>query len=87
MQIPLDSVEKMWQELEVFEMGLNKITAKKLMGNLYPTHMKARSILNQLVVHAAPLYAQNSIEMFLHSLPRFKLSDRGLIGKLKAYLK
>jgi len=25
-QIPLDNVEKLWQELETFENGLNKIT-------------------------------------------------------------
>ena len=27
-QIPVDSVDKLWQELEAFENGLNKITVR-----------------------------------------------------------
>jgi hypothetical protein len=35
-QIPLDNVERLWQELEAFETGLNKITASlSLKGHIF----------------------------------------------------
>jgi cleavage stimulation factor subunit 3 len=37
-QIPLDNVERLWQELEAFETNLNRITAKKFMADLSPAH-------------------------------------------------
>ncbi|KAF9474614.1 Suf-domain-containing protein [Pholiota conissans] len=91
-QIPLDNVERLWQELEAFETGLNKITAKKFMADLSPAHMQARTVLRQLVNHVTPLYAQpggvsSGAEMYLPSMPRFDASERALVGKWKAYLK
>jgi hypothetical protein len=50
-QIPLDNVERLWQEFVAFETGLNKITAKKFMADLFPAHMQARTVLRQLVNH------------------------------------
>jgi hypothetical protein len=50
-QNTLDHVERLWQELEVFETGLNKITAKKFMADLSPAHMQARTVLRQLMNH------------------------------------
>lgn len=55
-QIPLDNVEALWQELEAFETGLNRITAKKFMADLSPAHMQARTTLRQLVNHLATLF-------------------------------
>lgn len=55
-QIPLDNVEALWQELEAFETGLNRITAKKFMADLSPGHMQARTTLRQLVNHLVTLF-------------------------------
>lgn len=91
-QIPLDNVERLWQELEAFETNLNKITAKKFMADLSPAHMQARTTLRQLSNHLSGLYPplsnQNGRpELFLPALPTFDTSERTLVGKWKAYLK
>ncbi|PPQ72015.1 hypothetical protein CVT26_007975 [Gymnopilus dilepis] len=86
-QIPLDNVERLWQELEAFETGLNKITAKKFMADLSPAHMQARTVYRQLMNHIGPLYPPNGPDLFLPSLPKFDASERALVGKWKAYLK
>ena len=86
-QIPLDNVERLWQELEAFETNLNRITAKKFMADLSPAHMQARTVLRQLVNHIGAIYPPNSPEIFLPSLPKFDASERALVGKWKAYLK
>ena len=86
-QIPLDNVERLWQELEAFETNLNRITAKKFMADLSPAHMQARTVLRQLINHAGAIYPPNSPEIFLPSLPKFDASERALVGKWKAYLK
>jgi cleavage stimulation factor subunit 3 len=92
-QIPLDNVEKLWQELEAFETNLNKITAKKFMSDLSPSHMQARTVVRQLANHLTPLFppstpsSSSQREIFLPSLPTFNPSERTLVGKWKAYLK
>ncbi|KAF8075815.1 hypothetical protein FPV67DRAFT_1469355 [Lyophyllum atratum] len=92
-QIPLDNVEGLWQELEAFENSLNRITAKKFMADLSPSHMQARTTLRQLTNHVATLYpipppsAPNRPELLLPSLPTFTAGERALVGKWKAYLK
>ena len=86
-QIPLDNVERLWQDLEAFETKLNRITAKKFMADLSPAHMQARTVLRQLVNHVGAIYPPNSPEIFLPSLPKFDASERALVGKWKAYLK
>ncbi|PPR07843.1 hypothetical protein CVT24_002988 [Panaeolus cyanescens] len=86
-QIPLDNVEKLWQELESFETGLNRITAKKFMADLSPGHMQARTVLRQLTNHLSALYTSSPNELHLPVLPRFDASERALVGKWKAYLK
>ena len=86
-QIPLDNVERLWQELEAFETNLNRITAKKFMADLSPAHMQARTVLRQLVNHVGAIYPPSSSEIFLPSLPKFDASERALVGKWKAYLK
>ncbi len=93
-QIPLDNVERLWQELETFETNLNKITAKKFMADLSPAHMQARTVLRQLTNHLSALYPPPSSkivngrqEIWLPSLPKFDAAERSLVGKWKAYLK
>lgn len=93
-QIPLDNVERLWQELETFETNLNKITAKKFMADLSPAHMQARTVLRQLTNHLSALFPPPSSkfvngrqEIWLPSLPKFDPAERALVGKWKAYLK
>ncbi|KAG6841341.1 hypothetical protein C0991_012166 [Blastosporella zonata] len=92
-QIPLEGVETLWQELESFENGLNRITAKKFMSDLSPAHMQARTTFRQLTNHVATLYPPhvpaplNRPELLLPALPTFDPSERTLVGKWKAYLK
>lgn len=87
-QIPLDNVERLWQDLETFETNLNKITAKKFMADLSPSHMQARTVLRQLSNHLSSLYLPGPPdEMILPSLPKFDAPDRASVGKWKIYLK
>ena len=86
-QIPLDNVERLWQELEAFEVNFNRITAKQFMADLSPAHMQARTVLRQLTNHLSALYPPSSNDIFLPPLPRFDASERTLVGKWKAYLK
>lgn len=90
-QIPLDNVERLWQELETFETNLNRITAKKFMADLSPAHMQARATLRQLTTHLQGLHPPNSfgnrIDLFLPSVPIFDTADRSLVGRWKSYLK
>jgi cleavage stimulation factor subunit 3 len=83
-QIPLDNVERLWQELEAFETSLNRITAKKIMADLSPAHMQARTVHRQLVNYVGAIHPP---EIFLPSLPQFDASERALVGKWKTYLK
>jgi cleavage stimulation factor subunit 3 len=87
-QIPLDNVERLWQDLETFETNLNKITAKKFMADLSPAHMQARTVLRQLSNHLISLYLPNpQNDMYLPSPPKFDAAERLLVGKWKSYLK
>ncbi|KAG6856078.1 hypothetical protein H0H87_007608, partial [Tephrocybe sp. NHM501043] len=92
-QIPLEGVETLWQELEAFENGLNRITAKKFMADLSPSHMQARTTFRQLTNHVTSLYPPpvsapiNRPELLLPALPTFTASERTLVGRWKAYLK
>ena len=68
-QIPLDNIERLWQELKAFdsETDLNRTTAKTFMIDISPAHMQARcTVLHQLVNHVG---APNSPEIFYHRLP------------------
>lgn len=87
-QIPLDIVERLWQDLETFETNLNKITAKKFMADLSPAHMQARTVLRQLANHLSTLFPPSlRDEIFLPSIPKFDAAERASVGKWKIYLK
>ncbi|KAF8164707.1 hypothetical protein B0H34DRAFT_793176 [Crassisporium funariophilum] len=88
-QIPLDNVERLWQDLESFETALNRITAKKFMADLSPAHMQARTVLRQLVNHVGAIYPMHHDGggIYLPALPTFNAAERALVGKWKAYLK
>ncbi|KIM62980.1 hypothetical protein SCLCIDRAFT_24567 [Scleroderma citrinum Foug A] len=92
-QIPLENVEKLWSELETFESGLNKITAKKFMSDLSPSHMQARTVLRQLQRHLGPLFpppppsSSSRPSIYLPPTPTFNAAERALVGAWKTYLK
>ncbi|KAG6336073.1 hypothetical protein ID866_3020 [Astraeus odoratus] len=92
-QIPLENVEKLWSELETFENGLNKITAKKFMSDLSPSHMQARTVLRQLQRHLGPLFpppppsSSSRPSIYLPPTPIFNAAERALVGAWKTYLK
>lgn len=46
--VPLDSVEAIWREYDAYENGLNKVTAKKFLGEKSPAYMQARTVLREL---------------------------------------
>ncbi|KIY44838.1 TPR-like protein [Fistulina hepatica ATCC 64428] len=86
-QIPLSNVERLYQEYEDFENGLNKITAKKFLADLNPSYVQAKSVLRQLTTHLSGLGLPRSDEFFLPTPPVFNEADRTLIGRWKNYLK
>ncbi|KAJ7738637.1 Suf-domain-containing protein [Mycena metata] len=86
-QIPLDNVELLWSQYEAFEMGLDKITAKKFISHLSPAHMQARTVLRQLKIHLNALGINNQSGIFLPAPATFSGQERQLIARWKAYLK
>ncbi|ETW84749.1 hypothetical protein HETIRDRAFT_473483 [Heterobasidion irregulare TC 32-1] len=92
-QIPLENVEALWQELEAFENGLNRITAKKFMNDLSPSYMQARTVLRQLQRHLGPLFPPPPSSstarppLYLPPLPTFNAAERALVGAWKNYLR
>ncbi|KAJ7165605.1 Suf-domain-containing protein [Mycena crocata] len=89
-QIPLNNVEELWSELEAFETGLSKLTAKKFMSDLSPAYMQARTVLRQLSVHLQGLGNGNSSpdnKLFLPAPATFSPQERTLVGRWKTYLK
>jgi len=46
--IPLNQVEAIWREYDAYETSLNKITAKKFLGERSPAYMQARAVLKEL---------------------------------------
>lgn len=54
-QIPLENLEQLWSEYNSFEVGLNKITARKFIQDLSKAYMTAKEVLKQLRTHLAIL--------------------------------
>ena len=46
--IPLDHVEVIWKDYDAFENSLNKLTAKKFLGEHSPAYMQARTVLREM---------------------------------------
>ncbi|KAJ7439159.1 hypothetical protein B0H11DRAFT_1623685, partial [Mycena galericulata] len=78
-QIPLDNVEQLWTQYEAFEMALSKITAKKLMSDLSPAHMQARTVLR---AHDPSPRAGRDQHQW-----HFSTRSCHLVGRWKAYVK
>lgn len=94
-QIPLENVQKLWEELETFETSLNKITAKKFLSDLSPSHMQARQVLRELKTYYTQLGLSSLVSLpqsarpplYLPSIPTFSPAERALLGNWKKYLK
>ncbi|KAJ7801935.1 hypothetical protein B0H14DRAFT_3489077 [Mycena olivaceomarginata] len=87
-QTPLDNVEQLWTQFQAFEMGLNKITAKKYISDLWRAHVQARNVLSQLTSHLQGLGGTDGTSgIFLPALSTFSSEERQLIGRWKAYLR
>ncbi|KAF8991157.1 Suf-domain-containing protein [Hymenopellis radicata] len=86
-QIPLNNVERLWQDLQAFEIKLNPITATKFISQLSPAHMRARTVYSQLMNHLSNLSATETQDTCLPTLPTFSQEERMLVGKWKSYLK
>ncbi|KZT13241.1 Suf-domain-containing protein [Laetiporus sulphureus 93-53] len=92
-QIPMESVKKLWEEYQDFENGLNKITAKKFLSDLQQGHMQARTVLNQLQEHLTVLFPPPPPSrtarppIWLPRQPTFTAGDKALVGRWRGYLK
>ncbi|KAL0060538.1 mRNA 3'-end-processing protein rna14 [Marasmius tenuissimus] len=94
-QIPLNNVEQLWGELETFENNIGRVTAKKIMQDLSPGYMQAKSTLRELTKHTSPLYPPATQttpntspgDFFLPTLPSFTATERQNVGRWKSYLK
>ncbi|KAF8520032.1 hypothetical protein BU17DRAFT_89425 [Hysterangium stoloniferum] len=60
-QIPLEIVEQLWSEYNAFEIGLNKITARKFIQDQSKAYMTAKEILKQLRLHLGILFPPPAI--------------------------
>ncbi|KAJ1309611.1 hypothetical protein OPQ81_006383 [Rhizoctonia solani] len=96
--IPLENVEQLWRELDQFENGLNKITAKKFLADLSPSYMTARTALRELRRLLDPLEEKGAApprdpaipappDFNLPTPPTWTESDRAAVQGWKAYVK
>ncbi|CAE6450936.1 unnamed protein product [Rhizoctonia solani] len=96
--IPLENVEQLWRELDQFENGLNKITAKKFLADLSPSYMTARTALRELRRLLDPLEEKAASpprdpaipappDFNLPTPPTWTESDRAAVQGWKAYVK
>lgn len=46
--VPLNQVESIWRDYDAYETSLNKLTAKKFLGERSPAYMQARTVLREL---------------------------------------
>ncbi|KAI0689097.1 hypothetical protein BC835DRAFT_1549432 [Cytidiella melzeri] len=91
-QIPMDNVKRLWEEYQEFENNLNKITAKKLITDLTPAHMQARTVLTTLQEHLTVLFpppppSKHKTNIWLPRQPNFSAGDKALVGRWRIYLK
>ncbi|KAJ7033322.1 Suf-domain-containing protein [Mycena alexandri] len=88
LQIPLKNVVSLWVQYEAFEMGLNKIIAQKLLSDLLPAHVQARTVLHQLTIHLERLGLNaHHPRIFLPAPATFSEPERQLVGQWKVYLR
>lgn len=46
--VPTSAIQPLWKEYEAFEMGINKVNGRKLLGERSPDYMQARGAFTQL---------------------------------------
>ncbi|KAI0337339.1 Suf-domain-containing protein [Trametopsis cervina] len=91
-QTPMDGVKRLWEEYQEFENNLNRITAKKLITDLTPAHMQARTVLTTLQEHLTVLFPpppppKHKTKIWLPRQPNFSAGDKALVGRWRLYLK
>ncbi|PCH41737.1 hypothetical protein WOLCODRAFT_69750 [Wolfiporia cocos MD-104 SS10] len=92
-EIPMESVKKLWEDYQDFESSLNKITAKKFLSDIQSNHMQARTVLVQLQEHLTVLFPppppsrNGRPAIWLPRQPTFSAGDRALLTRWRAYLK
>ncbi|EMD30950.1 hypothetical protein CERSUDRAFT_60698, partial [Gelatoporia subvermispora B] len=92
-QIPMDDVEKLWEEYCAFESAQNKYTAKEFLSDLQEGHTRARATLAQLQEHLAALRPSSPPSKQARPrirLPRqqpFNADERAFAAHWRAYLK
>ncbi|KAJ7710760.1 hypothetical protein B0H17DRAFT_1123872 [Mycena rosella] len=89
LQIPLNNIKQLWSDFEAFEIGLNKIAAKKSIPDLYPAYIQAQIVLPQLSTYLSGLGltpTSDTIKLALPAFPTFTPQDRAFVGRWKAYL-
>ncbi|CED85090.1 mRNA cleavage and polyadenylation factor I complex, subunit RNA14 [Phaffia rhodozyma] len=83
-KIPVEDVEGIWREYDLFEGMVNKVTAKKFLAERSPAYMTARSTLKELrtkLPHSAFLFPAP-----LPQRPKWTEQDRVLIQSWKTYV-
>ncbi|KZV84585.1 hypothetical protein EXIGLDRAFT_624012 [Exidia glandulosa HHB12029] len=94
-QIPLENIDQLWRELDVFENKLNKITAKKFLADLSPSYMQARTVLREMRPRISALaqqpttYSATNLNKMPLQLPQplsFTAPERALVNGWKSYL-
>ncbi|KAJ7670990.1 hypothetical protein B0H17DRAFT_1245443 [Mycena rosella] len=88
LQIPLNNIKQLWSDFEAFEIGLNKIAAKKSIPDLYPAYIQAQIVLPQLSTYLSGLGltpTSDTIKLALPAFPTFTPQDRAFVGRFMAY--
>ncbi|KAG6875136.1 hypothetical protein C0992_005078 [Termitomyces sp. T32_za158] len=92
-QVPFNGVEKLWQELKLFEDSLDITKAREVIENLWPVYIRALRTFRQLSNHTGaliPTPAPTPLErpeLVLPALPILDAAERCLLARWKAYLK
>jgi cleavage stimulation factor subunit 3 len=81
--IPVSNIEQIWRDYDAFEHGLNRMTAKKFMGERSAGYMTARSALRELRGLKDPI---SKISPVLARPPTWSQTDCKLLALWKRYI-
>ncbi|KAK7434746.1 mRNA 3'-end-processing protein rna14 [Stygiomarasmius scandens] len=92
-RIPLNNLERLWRDYEVFETRIDPATAMDFVSDLYPAYNQAITVLHELNKQTSHLYLpalagqSTSPVRSLPIPPKFIMNERQLAGRWRAYLK
>ncbi|KAH8103666.1 hypothetical protein DFH11DRAFT_259530 [Phellopilus nigrolimitatus] len=84
-QIPLENVEMLWKDYEVFEDSLNNITATKFLKGLSPVHMQARCVISDSILGRSSHLRTQQMACTLRSTCRTSQHISRTIARLRAF--